>query len=125
MPQSVTGSARLHSEWFDFASQNPRDAVRAALLALDELAWLRGMRAAVEEAASEQGGAQLARARKMLQDALAVEAKILAAEAEAEQQRAAIRARQKEIAAGIDYDALCEQAAAAVWAALPRPGAAS
>jgi hypothetical protein len=31
------------------------------------------------------------------------------------------RARQREIAAGIDYDALREQAAAAVWAAVPRP----
>ena len=57
----------------------------------------------------------------MLRDALAVETKI-------EQQRAAIlagrraeiRARQAEIAANTDYDALREQAAAAVWAVVER-----
>jgi Meiotically up-regulated gene 113 len=69
---SALADRRLHGEWFDFGSENPRQVVRAALLSLDELAWLEGLRAAVEEAASEQGKAHLARARELLQHALDV-----------------------------------------------------
>ena len=104
---------RLHSEWFDFSGLDPRATVSSALLSFDQLAWLRGMTAAIEDASGEQGPAQLARARQVLHRALAVEAQI-------EQRHVAVLAEQEDRAAAVDYDALREQARASVWAALRR-----
>jgi hypothetical protein len=106
----VLGERRLHSEWFDFSGVDPRSAVRSALLSLDQLAWLRGMGAAIEDAAGERGPAQLARARQVVRRALAVERQI-------ERRRAALLAQQQEKAAAADYDALREQARSSVLAA--------
>lgn len=112
----VLADRRLHGEWFDFGSDDPRRVVRQALLSLDEVAWLRGMAAAVEEAGDENGRAQQARARAlaMFERALAVETAIARHCAEAD-------ARQKEILAGVDHAALHKKAQAAVWGAVPRP----
>lgn len=71
------------------------------------------MTAAIEDASSEQGLVQLARARQVLHRALAVEAQI-------GQRHAAVLAEQEDRAAAVDYDALREQAQASVWATLRR-----
>jgi len=87
----VLASQRLHGEWFDFGSDDPGQAMREALRSLDELAWLRGLGAAADEARSDRGSAQLALARDLLHRAQAVETEI-------QQRQADIAARQKAMA---------------------------
>jgi hypothetical protein len=49
----ILADRRRHGEWFDFGSDNPRQVVRDALKSLPELAWLRGLNAAVETTCGE------------------------------------------------------------------------
>lgn len=112
----VLDSRRLHGEWFDFGSDDPGRIVRAALLSLDELAWLKGLSAAVVSANAELG----AQGRPVTKIAALDAAQRAAADAIREQaaRRAAEQERHDRVVTAGDYLGRPQAAAESMWRTL-------